>query len=159
MTRVAVIGAGPAGLIAARTLVDAGAAVSVFDKGRRPGGRLNTREHGSYQFDHGAQFFTVRDQRISPMLEDWVRLKVVALWEGRLIRLIRDTAELARPRLADCGPVPNPPGRCSLGAALGQALGFLRAAIPNGQRQSSLEQVVAHRLPHESGAEEGDGGC
>lgn len=97
MTRVAVIGAGPAGLIAARTLVDAGAAVSVFDKGRRSGGRLNTREHGSYQFDHGAQFFTVRDQRISPMLEDWVRLKVVALWEGRLIRLIRDTAELARP--------------------------------------------------------------
>ena len=46
-----------------------------------------------------------------------------------------------------------------LGAALGQAFGFLRAAIPNCQRQSSLEQVVAHRLPHESGAEEGDSGC
>ena len=97
MTRVAIIGAGPAGLVAARTLVDAGADVCVFDKGRRPGGRLNTREHGAYQFDHGAQFFTVRDERISPMLEDWVSLKVVALWKGRLVRLMGNTAEVARP--------------------------------------------------------------
>ena len=97
MIRVAIIGAGPAGLVAARTLVNAGAVVRVYDKGRRPGGRLNTREHGSYQFDHGSQFFTVRDERISPMLEDWVSLKVVALWEGRLVRLMGDTAEVARP--------------------------------------------------------------
>ncbi len=33
--RIAVVGAGPAGLVAARTLVAAGASVSVFDKGRR----------------------------------------------------------------------------------------------------------------------------
>ncbi len=97
MIRVAIIGAGPAGLVAARTLVNAGAVVRVYDKGRRPGGRLNTREHGSYQFDHGSQFFTVRDERISPMLEAWVSLKVVALWEGRLVRLMGDTAEVARP--------------------------------------------------------------
>ena len=97
MIRVAIIGAGPAGLVAARTLVNAGAVVRVYDKGRRPGGRLNTREHGSYQFDHGSQFFTVRDERISPMLEDWVSHKVVALWEGRLVRLMGDTAEVARP--------------------------------------------------------------
>lgn len=97
MIRVAIIGAGPAGLVAARTLVNAGAVVRVYDKGRRPGGRLNTREHGSYQFDHGSQFFTVRDERISPMLEAWVGLKVVALWEGRLVRLMGDTAEVARP--------------------------------------------------------------
>ncbi len=31
------------------------------------------------------------------MLEDWVSLKVVALWKGRLVRLMGNTAEVARP--------------------------------------------------------------
>lgn len=42
--RVAVVGAGVAGLACARVLVGAGCDVRVFDKGRRaPGGRLHTR--------------------------------------------------------------------------------------------------------------------
>ena len=66
--RAVVIGGGLAGLIAAGRLRDAGRDVVVFDKGRRPGGRANTREHDVHRFDHGAQFFTVRDPRVIPLL-------------------------------------------------------------------------------------------
>lgn len=56
MSSIAVIGAGATGLTAARRLQQLGHAVQVFDKGRRAGGRIASREteHGS--FDHGTQF-------------------------------------------------------------------------------------------------------
>ena len=52
--RIAVIGAGLSGLAAARTLHAAGHTVTVFEKGRQPGGRLTSRllDHGIV--DHGA---------------------------------------------------------------------------------------------------------
>jgi len=58
---VAVIGSGMAGLSAARVLSAAGLAVTVFDKGRQPGGRLATRRVANWIFNHGCQFFTIRD--------------------------------------------------------------------------------------------------
>jgi predicted NAD/FAD-dependent oxidoreductase len=55
MARAAVIGAGLAGLTAARTLADAGATVVVFEKSRGLGGRLATRRTAEgLAFDHGA---------------------------------------------------------------------------------------------------------
>lgn len=59
--RIAVVGAGMAGLSCAGVLHRAGAAVTVFDKGRRAGGRLATRRVDGLQFDHGAQYATARD--------------------------------------------------------------------------------------------------
>lgn len=57
---IAVIGAGLAGISAARALIACGHAVTIFDKGRGPGGRLATRrieaEGRTLQFDHGAQY-------------------------------------------------------------------------------------------------------
>lgn len=56
----AIIGAGLAGISAARALMAQGHAVTIFDKGRGPGGRLATRrieaEGRKLQFDHGAQY-------------------------------------------------------------------------------------------------------
>ncbi|MEO0729627.1 MAG: FAD-dependent oxidoreductase, partial [Pseudomonadota bacterium] len=49
-----VVGAGVAGLSAARRLSDQGHTITVFDKGRSLGGRLSTRAHGELRFDHGA---------------------------------------------------------------------------------------------------------
>ncbi len=54
--RIAVIGAGPAGLTCARALAASGLAPVVLDKGRAAGGRMATRDIDGFQFDYGAQF-------------------------------------------------------------------------------------------------------
>lgn len=88
--RVAVVGAGMAGLTAARTLTDHGLHVRVFDKGRHPGGRMATREsRQGWLADHGAQFFTARDPRFARHLPSWVEAGVVARWEGKIVRVTR----------------------------------------------------------------------
>jgi len=60
----------------------------LFDKGRRPGGRASTRraEIGGVEvgFDHGAQYFTVRDQRIVERVQRWEAEGVARRWEGRI---------------------------------------------------------------------------
>jgi renalase len=85
--RVAVIGAGLAGLICAERLIRQGWPVTVFDKGRGPGGRMATRRVEDFRFDHGAQYFTARDQRFRDRVDAWVHDGVVALWNGRIVRL------------------------------------------------------------------------
>jgi renalase len=81
---VAVIGAGLSGLVAARTLACHGLPVDVFDKGRGPGGRMATRRQGGYSFDHGAQYFTARDDRFQQCLNTWIDAGLVRPWEGRI---------------------------------------------------------------------------
>ncbi|MEO1084907.1 MAG: FAD-dependent oxidoreductase, partial [Acidobacteriota bacterium] len=87
--RIAIIGAGMAGLVAGRTLSDAGHAVRLFDKGRRPGGRLSTREvrDNVLAFDHGAQYFTARHPGFRRAVDSWVEEGAVAPWRGRVIEL------------------------------------------------------------------------
>jgi len=65
----AVIGAGMAGVACARTLVQAGHRVTLFEKSRGPGGRMATRRTEFGSFDHGTQYFTVRDARFAKALE------------------------------------------------------------------------------------------
>ena len=69
---VGIVGAGVAGLACARLLADQGVPVTVLDKGRRPGGRLATRETDGWQFDHGAQFFTARDPAFRVLVDGGV---------------------------------------------------------------------------------------
>ena len=82
MTKVAIIGAGIAGLACAEALQAAGHAVVLFDKSRSAGGRMSTRRLatplGEAQFDHGAQYFNVRDAQFRDRVERW-RVTGVAL--------------------------------------------------------------------------------
>ncbi|MBS7807559.1 FAD-dependent oxidoreductase [Variovorax sp. PCZ-1] len=66
---IAIIGAGMAGITAARTLLQAGYQVTVLDKSRGAGGRMSTRRTEFGGFDHGAQYFTVRDARFRQMMQ------------------------------------------------------------------------------------------
>ena len=60
---IAIIGVGLAGVTCARTLRQAGHNVTLFEKSRGLGGRMSTRASAFGSFDHGAQYFTVRDPR------------------------------------------------------------------------------------------------
>ena len=66
---IAVIGAGMAGIACARTLLQAGHQVTVFEKGANAGGRMATRSSPFGSFDHGVQYFTVRDARFARALK------------------------------------------------------------------------------------------
>ena len=86
---VAIVGAGMAGATCARILRDHGLEVRAFDKGRGAGGRRATRrvdaeEAGELAFDHGAQYFTARDQRFVRYVEAWREQGRVAPWEMSL---------------------------------------------------------------------------
>jgi hypothetical protein len=82
--RVAVIGAGVSGLYAARTLADHGHPVQVFEKARGPGGRMATRRTDAVDFDHGAQYFTARDERFRKRVDSWRQAGIVQPWKARI---------------------------------------------------------------------------
>lgn len=67
--RLAVIGAGMAGVTCARRLADAGLSPVIFEKSRGLGGRLATRRADDWRFDHGAQFVTARKESFRTYLE------------------------------------------------------------------------------------------
>lgn len=88
--QIAVIGAGVAGLTCASNLARAGTSVVVLDKGRGPGGRISTRggerfgfDH--FRFDHGAPFFTARDERFVEAVAGWLDAGVVDRWRPRVM--------------------------------------------------------------------------
>ena len=56
----------------------------VLDKGRAPAGRVATRRGGGFDFDHGAQYFTVEDERFAAQVRAWRGEGVVGEWRGRL---------------------------------------------------------------------------
>jgi predicted NAD/FAD-dependent oxidoreductase len=85
--KVAVVGAGVAGLAAARALNTAGFDVKVFDKGRRVGGRVSTRRDGDARFDHGAPGFTVRSPAFRSFVDGLISRNAVATWRPRTLRL------------------------------------------------------------------------
>jgi len=80
MTTTIVLGAGLAGLAAARDLRAAGHTVKVFDKGRGVGGRLATRRIGDAVLDHGAQFFTTRESLFTSLVADAIADGAINEW-------------------------------------------------------------------------------
>jgi len=82
--KIAIIGAGMAGLACAEKLNSVGYPLKLLDKGRRAGGRMSTRGIstvlGDASFDHGAQYFTVRHPSFALWVEEWRREGDVARW-------------------------------------------------------------------------------
>ncbi|MCS6836752.1 MAG: FAD-dependent oxidoreductase [Anaerolineae bacterium] len=77
---IIILGAGVAGLMAARVLNEQGISTILVDKGRSVGGRMATRRIGDGLADHGAQFFTARTKQFQAQVEDWMRAGVVRIW-------------------------------------------------------------------------------
>lgn len=82
--RIAIVGAGLAGLSCAKALSATGHQPVVFEKSRGVGGRVATRratlagtETG---FDHGAQYMTARDPGFLALMRGWEAEGLVAPW-------------------------------------------------------------------------------
>jgi len=93
---IAVVGAGMAGLSCATTLQQAGYRVSLFDKSRSAGGRMSTRRDGSWQWDHGAQYFTARHPAFRTELRRWQDAGVAAAWPVQ-VAVLQRTDEIDTP--------------------------------------------------------------
>jgi predicted NAD/FAD-dependent oxidoreductase len=95
--KIAIIGAGMAGLTAARQLT-ADHEITLFDKSRGVGGRMSTRYAGDYEFDHGAQYFTVSDPEFETLISDMN--EDTARWESRgfYLRTGELSGDTGRPR-------------------------------------------------------------
>lgn len=139
--RVAVIGAGLSGLLAARTLADHTLDVTVFEKSRGLGGRAATRHDGPFRFDHGAQYFTVRDRRLAPYIESWQQRGLIAPWEGALA--VREGGAW-RPANNDVRRWVAVPGMSALGGHLGEDLTVQREVpVEHIQREGTQWRLVS----------------
>jgi renalase len=94
---IAVIGAGIAGLACARTLVRGGHAVTVFEKNARVGGRTTSCDTPFGTFDHGAQYFTVRDPRFEKALA--ISPGLCKAWSANAVRVLDPHGRVAEAAL------------------------------------------------------------
>jgi renalase len=117
---IAVIGAGLAGITAARTLMEAGHLVTLFDKSRGLGGRMSCKRTEFGSFDHGAQYFTVRDARFRTLMQ-WA---------------LAGAPDVARPWAANAVRVLDSAGR--------KAAAALPAAEPHWVGQPGMNALAVH---------------
>ena len=82
--RLAVIGAGIAGLTAARLWQDRGLSVRLFDKGRNIGGRCATRRRDELAFDHGAPAIAATDGDFRWAMRRWMMGAALQRWRGSM---------------------------------------------------------------------------
>ena len=143
--RAAVIGAGIAGLSAATALVEQGHDVVVLERARGPGGRAATRHvpdidmpkgaaGAALAFDHGAQYFTVRDPRFQEVVDGWLRDRIVAAWDGRIVSFDSEGWE---DLVTTTSRYVGLPGMSAVAGAMAQGV-----KVRYGQKIESLEPLL-----------------
>ena len=88
--KIAIIGAGIAGLSAGQALAKKGHEVHVFEKSRGVGGRMATRysdESAEHRFDHGIGFFSVQSEAFAKQVDHWSAKDLVKPWGEHAYRL------------------------------------------------------------------------
>src|SRR5690554_6301409 len=99
--RLAIVGAGLAGLTVARKLAAAGAEVTLFEKNPDPGGRMMSSRLGhpsATTADIGAQYFTIRNPAFREFLTGQAGTHCWGRWEGRFRYQAADNGwEMMRP--------------------------------------------------------------
>lgn len=88
MKKIAIIGAGLSGLTLATHLKGL-AQITLFEKARGVGGRLSTRYTDTHEFDHGAQYFTVRSSIFRQFLTPFLQLGTVQEWRPKVLTLCK----------------------------------------------------------------------
>jgi predicted NAD/FAD-dependent oxidoreductase len=129
---VAVVGAGISGLACARALAERGVLPTVFEKSLAAGGRAAARMTELGGFDHGVQYFTVRDGDFAAALAPLLAAGQIAPWMARFRTQTDENSE----RFVGV------PSMQALGAGL--ALGI---DVRYDQRVTRLERVYTSRPP------------
>ena len=88
--RIAVVGAGLAGLACSRALDRLGHSVVVYDRGRRPGGRIASRSFDTQtgqrgSFNHGAPCIHVRSAAFEQEVNLWVDAGHAEWWNPQIL--------------------------------------------------------------------------
>lgn len=142
--QIAIIGAGIAGVSAARALQAQGHATVLFDKARAVGGRCATRRWEGHVVDHGAQYLTIRDPRF--------REAVHSAAGAELQRLAAPVVDAMGQPLPDDGRWYHPRGNRALVAALADGLDIrlespVPAAAPLLRRHGGAFDAVVSTAP------------
>jgi renalase len=84
---VAIIGAGMAGLTCGTALQGMVDSVRIFEKSIFPGGRISRFRAGEFEFNHGAQYFTVNNPLFWNIVSAWQSEGIVRPWDGWIVEL------------------------------------------------------------------------
>ena len=95
---IAIIGAGLAGLTCATALKGLVPNLKVFEKSIFPGGRVTRFRAGEYEFNHGAQYFTVNNPLFWNIVSAWQTEGIVRPWDGWIVEL--DKGQVSRADMA-----------------------------------------------------------
>jgi len=91
LSHVVVLGAGPAGLTAAHTLIEAGVAVTIVEKRAATGGLGGTvafeGRAGTYRFDFGGHRFITRNRELMRLVDELVGADLLTAERASVIRL------------------------------------------------------------------------
>jgi renalase len=98
MKKVAIIGAGLSSLALADDIADI-AEVTIFEKHHQIGGRMATKEYLPFEFDHGAQFFKVKNPEFSVFVDRLKKAGVVDCWTANFVEI--DGNQVIKSRIWD----------------------------------------------------------
>ena len=83
---IAIIGAGISGLACASLLDGNGHLITLYDKGRGPGGRMSSRRvqlgKETISFDHGCQYFTAEHPSFVSIVSSWAKEGLIEPWKA-----------------------------------------------------------------------------
>ena len=93
--KIAIIGAGISAVTIAQNLKNI-ANVTLCEKSLGVGGRMALRRSGPYEFDHGAQFFTAKNENFKNFIAPLVKENIIKQWDARFVefknnKLLRET--------------------------------------------------------------------
>jgi renalase len=86
MTKIAIIGTGISGLIAANELNKySNVEITFFEKSKGVGGRIATRYHEEWEFDHGCPYFEAETSEFTTFLQPLIKKGIIAQWQPKVV--------------------------------------------------------------------------
>lgn len=141
MTKIAIIGAGLSGLTLAARLSDS-ATITLYEKARGVGGRMATRRAAPFAFDHGAQFFTIKDDRFYDFLKPLIDAGIVQRWDGRFFEFEGNQVAHQRQWDAEYPHYVGAPSMSAIGKALAEPYDIQLNQKVHIQKHDDLWQVL-----------------